>query len=392
MLAFAACADAPRYTGTDFASDPPPPGPMGGNVIVCNAGDDTLSVVDPAGRRKLWQIPIGFIPVEIEGPHDVGADPAGRFYYVTLSESVANSGGGPHGAHGTGTIPGYVMKFDANDGTLLAFAQLDPNPAELAVSPDGKTLFVTHFDLVRWMAGANSGDIRNADAHLAVLDADTMDVRQLVPLCPAPHGIEITDDGATIYTTCGPDEIAVVDVATLAVRRVPLTPTSVEGSSCAECPYRLSLAPDGTVWVASLGINGGGQGLGTVRVYDPALQNFDPARALNFCGRATAVGFAGTATSYQAFAVEQGPCGDWVRKYASGAAGQAPPAITQLQTTGCTLPNDLDVDDTTGYLTCEGDHIGPGAFGIFDATAMTMTTTIPTGVLPLEMSAIPRKP
>jgi DNA-binding beta-propeller fold protein YncE len=118
--------EVPRYAGDEFQSDPPSPGPMGETIVVCDPGGDTLSVIDPSHQQMLWQIPVGFIPVEIEGPHDVAADPGGSFFYVTLSEAVTGSGGGPHGSHGTGTIPGYVLKFDARDGRMAATCRLSP--------------------------------------------------------------------------------------------------------------------------------------------------------------------------------------------------------------------------------------------------------------------------
>src|SRR4051812_16490757 len=105
LLIFGCAEDKPRFEGNDWNTDPSPPGPMNGHIVMTNNGDDTLSVVDPGTQRTMWRIPIGFIPVELEGPHHVSADPTGQFLYVNLSEAVVNSGGGPHGAHGTGTQP-----------------------------------------------------------------------------------------------------------------------------------------------------------------------------------------------------------------------------------------------------------------------------------------------
>ena len=106
-----------------------------------------------------WSIPVGFNPVELEGPHHITPDPAGQFVYLNLTEAVAGSGSGPHGSHGTGTIPGFVLKLRTSDGIQVAFAQVDPNPGDLVTSPDGKTLYVTHYDLVKLGKGVQAGDL-----------------------------------------------------------------------------------------------------------------------------------------------------------------------------------------------------------------------------------------
>ena len=89
-------------------------------------------------------------------------------------------------------------------------------------------------------------------------------------------------------------------------------------------PYTgLSVAPDGTVWVANLGLSGASGG-GQVRVYDPAQGSFDVARTLNVCGQATAVEFLPTATGYQVYVVEQGLCGGAIDVFTAGEPGTAP--------------------------------------------------------------------
>src|ERR1700682_3572367 len=163
--------DKPVFTMAHFKSDPAPAGPLNGLFLTTDNGSDLLSAVDPVARTVKWSIPVGFIPVELEGPHHITADPAGQFVYVNLSEAVVGSGSGPHGSHGTGTIPGFVLKIRTSDSSQVAFAQVDPNPGDLIITADGKTLYVTHYDLLKLGIGVQAGDLRQGDSNLAVFYA-----------------------------------------------------------------------------------------------------------------------------------------------------------------------------------------------------------------------------
>ena len=392
--------DKPVFTMADFKSDPAPAGPLKGLFITTDNGSDLLSAVDPVARRVKWSIPVGFIPVELEGPHHITADPAGQFVYLNLSEAVIGSGSGPHGSHGTGTIPGYVLKIATSNAAQVAFAQVDPNPGDLITTPDGKTLYVTHYDLVKLGKGAQAGDLRQGDSNLAVIDAASMTVTKKVPICPAAHGLRLSPDARTLYATCLTDEIAVVDVSdpTLPVQRV-LLPNSSETPSCSHCPYALSVAPDGAVWVSSLGPGGGTTGGGSINIYDPVAKKFDPARTVNFCGRALFSAFAAApagSPGYLAYVPEQGSCGDFVRAFGSGGPGQKPPSAGSIQFTRpeCFNPHilNLSADGKTGYLVCEGDHTGPGTFAFLDLQTLTTTASVPLGVFPDGMALVPGTP
>jgi hypothetical protein len=381
------------YQGSDFTSDPPRPGPLNGMIVTTNNGDDTLSAFDlPTGAVR-WSIPVGFIPVELEGPHHIVADPGGRSIYLNLSEAVVGSGVGPHGAHGTGTQPGFALKLSAADGSLVAAAQVDPNPGDLTLSADGATLYVTHYDLVKWTQGAQAGDLRRGDSNLAVIETATMTVRARVPLCPAAHGVRLSADGATLYATCGPDEIALVDPKNLAAgaRRV-LLPGQTEGASCERCPYAIGVAPDGTVWVSSLGPGGGGQGQGGVDVYDPGLAGFDPARRIRLCGRAVFAAFTGGAGGYTAWVPEQG-CGDSVDGFTGGGPGVAPAPASRiaLAAAQCVNAHMVQAFGATGYLVCEGDHLGPGSLVKLDLAAGGAAAGAALGVFPDGMALVPTR-
>jgi YVTN family beta-propeller protein len=402
VLALASCGktEQPVFQGTGFNTDPPAPGPLNGLFVTTDNGSDRLSVVDPATQKVRFTIPVGFIPVELEGPHHLAADPAGRFLYINLSEAVVGSGTGPHGAHGTGTIPGFVLKLSTKDGSQVGFAQVDPNPGDLTISPDGKTIYVTHYDLNK-LGQMTLQNPRLGDSKLVVIDAATMNVTKRVPLCPAAHGVRLTPDGKTLYSTCDTDEIAVVDLTNPALtpRLVPLVPGQPESPSCTRCPYALTIAPDSTVWVSSLGPGAGTLGgSGGLDIYDPALNGFDKARSASFArGRGLFAAFKGTAASYQAYVPEQNPAvGDRIHVYTTTAGEPRTEGNPILLDRAICLNAhmiSLSSDGDTGYLVCEGDHVGPGTFSFLDLRTTTATSpaisSTQLGVFPDGLVLIP---
>ncbi len=401
-LLVAACGrDVPAYDGLAFARDPPVVGPLNGRFVISNNGDDSLSVVDPEAAEnapsRVQRIPIGFSPVELEGPHHVSAGPWGRAVYVNLSLAVKGAGSGPHGSHGTGTLPGFVLKLDATDGHETGHVQVDPNPGDNALSPDGKTLYVTHYDLVAWAHAAHGDNLRAGDSFLVVIDTDSMSVRARVALCPAAHGVRLSADGATLFATCGPDEIAVVKVTEpgLPVRRVSL-PGTQEGVNCQRCPYALGVAPDGTVWVFSLGPSGGTAGRGGFDVFDPTATDggaFDPARAVSLQGSPVFAAFWGTAAQYRAYVPEQGNVGDFVRVYESDGPGKATRQVGLLILARQHCQNAhmllVDKEGSRGNLICEGDHRAPGTFVVLDLVGQMVVAASPVGVFPDGIAWVP---
>ena len=131
----------------------PPIGPAG-RIVITNNLDDTLSLLDldslgSPDWKELARIPVGLNPVELEGPHHTAVSPDGSFYYVGISNYVPGSGSGPHGTHGAGTADGYCLKLDSTTNRLVGSVRVDPNPGDVIVSKDGRTLYQTHFDLLK---------------------------------------------------------------------------------------------------------------------------------------------------------------------------------------------------------------------------------------------------
>jgi hypothetical protein len=387
LLALIGCGGdrVPVYSGSSFAHDPPPIGSMAGKIVVTDNGDDTLSIVDPAAPAPAKRLPVGFNPVELEGPHHLSVDPAGKYVYVNLSMALGAAAAGPHGSHGASTLPGWVLKLDTNGGAEVGRAQVEANPGDNTLTADGKTLYVTHYDLPRWVAGATMMDLRKGDSDLLAIDTATMTVKSRTPICPAAHGVRLSASGDHLYATCGPDEIAVVDLPALTVRRVPLVPGLVEAGNCARCPYALSVAPDGVVWVSSVGSGTTGRGL--ISLFDPTLPgggDFDQAAAVQLRGGALFAAFVGDATSYRAYVPIQSPAGDHVLVYQPQPRGTPPVQMGDfvLDRADCQNAHMLRTDGNQGQLVCEGDHVNPGTFVWLDLAATKVIGSVKIGVFP----------
>jgi hypothetical protein len=394
-LALSGCGkEVPGYGSDPWLRDPTPLGSLAGKIVTTNFGDDTLSVLDPGKPSPAGRLPVGFNPVELEGPHHVSVDPQGRFVLVNLSFAVAGSGSGPHGVHGLGDQPGYVLKLDAATGQEAGRVRVDPNPGDNTLSLDGKTLYVTHYDEIKWRR-------QQLDSNLAVIDVEQMVVIKKRPLCPAAHGVRLSRDGSTLYATCGPDEIAVVDLRdpALPVRRFKV-PGALGGATCQRCPYALAVAPDGTVWVSSLGPNSGATGRGSVDVFDPELEGggFDPVRRVAMQGRPVFAAFL-TVPGPDGYAVlipEQVGPGDAIQIHSPGRRGEAPLRLSSIpfDRSQCLNAHMLLVepDGRRAQLVCEGDHRGPGSFLWLDLTAGSVLDFVPVGVFPDGLALVPGPP
>ena len=395
LVAGACGGEVTRYEREAFSTDPVQPGPLGGKLVVTNFGDDSLSVLDPATRMPLWKIPVGFVPVEQEGPHHLSVDPGGAFLYVNLSQNVPGSGSGPHGAHGSGTIQGFVLKLDTRDGRLLSYVQVDRNPGDNLLSSDGKTLFVTHYDLVAWLPAIRANDPRKGDSRLAIIDTETMRVRRMVPLCPAAHGITLSADERTLYASCMPDAIAIVDLtrADSVARRIPLN-GAMERESCSGCPYALGTAPDGRIWAGMLG-GGNNAKNGFIGIYDPPRDTFEVVMGHRLCGGALFPAFSkpDAAGGYLTYVPEQGPCGDAIRIMQVTGPGALPTEIARVELLPDICKNAHSIhlldDRRVGAVVCEGDHVRPGTVVWVDLVTRSVMGSAAVGVFPDDLDLVP---
>jgi len=350
-----------------------------GRVLVTNSIDDTISVLDLAkvGQPdfgELVRLPVGLSPVELEGPHHAVIDPSGEYYYINISNYAVGAGGGPHGTRGTGLQNGYVLKYRSSDNELVGTTEVDHSPGDIALSKDGKELYVSHYDAQKIIDVALLGGPQSdMDTRFLIVDAETMTVKSALTLCPGAHGVKVSPDGARAYVSCISDEIAVVDLATPdhAVRRIPMAADAGTAIAPKYEPYALSLAPSGDIWVSCRSRN-------ELRVVSAQTLAVDPARIVGVTG----------APMFGAFS-------------ADGATVFVPTqiddAIAVVDTATGTLQREISVraaclnvhqlrftpDHRWGLLVCEGDHGTAGSLAVLDMTSGgTFVQAVPVGRFP----------
>ena len=289
-LLLSLCALVAGCGGVSFPGNSQWPGPTApafdakARFAITNNKSDTLSFIAADGSgTHLGDVPIGDNPVELEGPHHLAASPDGQFIYYNLSNYVPGTGSGPHGSHGTGTVPGSLVKIDARTYEPLGEALVARSPGDIILSKDGKTAYVSHYDLIAVTQALSTpgATAEMADSPLAIVDTTTMTRLSLTPVCAEGHGEGLSADGKTLYITCALlDQLAVVDVSNPAhptvTALVPVGPTPNQWPSPQPSygPYALTVNPvDDTVWVSD-------NNSGDVRVYDPKTAAMDPTKTM----------------------------------------------------------------------------------------------------------------
>lgn len=326
----------------------PGPVPPGGLGYVTNSLGNSVSVLDLAAGTVLETRPIGVGPLAENGPHHLALDPSLGVMYSPLSFPPQLIPAGPHAEHGSSSALGVFVKRSLCDFRLMGQVDLDPNPGDIALSPDLRTAYVSHFDLQR--ALNNVGDPDRQRSNLIVIDTATMTRTATVPVCVAAHGMVVSPDGRALYLACyGDDALGVVslDGPRPSVRLVYVTgrpPSST--TNPAYGPYSLALSPDGaTVWMGCTGNSS------LLAAYDVASGAFDPARTTRVLpGKPYFPGFSPDG----AFMVVPTQGSDAVVRLSTANLRDAP--LTRTFTRDeCPLPHQVALGpDGLYYLVCEG--------------------------------------
>lgn len=249
-------------------------------------GEDRLAFasLDSLDSPKLYGLAaVGKNPIEGEGPHHLVASSDGRFIYYNLSNYVLSGGSGPHGSHGTGSVPGYLVKLDVKSNLPVAEVLVDRSPGDVIASADGRLLFVSHYDLGRLQSQLMRG-APEAEGYSSVfiIDADSLAVLSQTPVCPTGHGQGLSPDGKLLYLTCTQsDELAVLEVSDARrpriLAKVKVGPAPGPLGNPAYAPYALAVHPSGTVWISNNASK-------DVRAFDPATLRMDPRAVVSVGG------------------------------------------------------------------------------------------------------------
>ena len=196
-------------------------------VIVSNERSGNLTVFAEPSHAVVATVPVG------KRPRGVRASADGKSIYVALSGSPII--GPPGAATATGTKPSEATEEKATDPTADGIGVVDlatlslvgklsagSDPEQLAVSCDGRQLYVTNEDA--------------AAVSVIVIASGTRE--HLIPVGYEPEGVETNPTGTTLYVACEAlGEIHVIDTVT----HQPITRFTVGGR-----PRTIAFFADGT--------------------------------------------------------------------------------------------------------------------------------------------------
>jgi YVTN family beta-propeller protein len=119
---------------------------------------------------------------------------------------------------GTSMTPTDVVAFNARTGAIKGRVQVGVSPYELALTPDGKRLFVSNW----------------GDKTVSVVDADRLQVIKTIPVGFNPNDMVLAPDGRLFVACSNENTVYVIDTASLAVVEkisTALYPEAPEGST-----------------------------------------------------------------------------------------------------------------------------------------------------------------
>ena len=181
-----------------FAAPPPPNPPPGYRILVASESGDIVTqlVWDGTAITTGKVVPVGVMPADIDGPHNVTVAPDATAWYVTI-------------AHGTPY--GSLWKFAAGTDSLLGRAPVEMFPTTIALTPDGALAFVANSDF--------HGDHPRVNV-VTIVQTATMTPLTNLPACDMPHGVKVNHAGTLVYVSCmNSDEVLEIDRQSFRIRR-----------------------------------------------------------------------------------------------------------------------------------------------------------------------------
>ena len=172
--------------------DPEPPAPPASyRVYVTNEASGDLSIIDPVARAVVGRVPLG------KRPRGIIASPDQRLLYIALSGSpVAGPGVDESSLPAADKAADGIAVFDIASGKVLRVLRGISDPEQIAVSPDGATLYVASEDTGRVM----------------FMNAKNGFIRATLVVGGEPEGLAASPDGKLVYATSEEDStIAVID-------------------------------------------------------------------------------------------------------------------------------------------------------------------------------------
>jgi DNA-binding beta-propeller fold protein YncE len=190
----------PAALAAQTASQPTSATPY--TIYVSSESGDIVTRIEvgPDGWHKVKEVPVGVMPTDIDGPHNVTVSLDGRFWYVSI-------------AHG---MPwGSVWKYSTATDSVVGHVQVGMFPTTIGLSPDGEWAYVPNSDF--------HGDRGHVNTVSVIYTPDMSQLTE-IPTCDMPHGSRYNHAGTMVYIACMmSDELVTIDPGTFAItHRVPL--------------------------------------------------------------------------------------------------------------------------------------------------------------------------
>lgn len=189
--------------------------------VVSESGDIVTWIKPGNGTLTLDRVvPVGIMPADLDGPHNIAVAPDNRVYYISI-------------AHGTPY--GSLWKMDATSDTLIGRAPLEAFPTTIGLTPDGDMAFVANSDF--------HGDHPRQNM-VTVVHTPTMSTITQLPVCDMPHGAKSNHAGTIVYISCmNSDELVEIETATLRILRRVRTGTGHDMNAMAGMDHAASGPP-----------------------------------------------------------------------------------------------------------------------------------------------------
>lgn len=175
----------------------PPQTPAYRILVASESGDIVTQLTwDGTALTTAKVVPVGIMPADIDGPHNVTVSPDGKYWYVTI-------------AHGTPY--GTLWKMAVRGDTVVGKAPVEMFPTTIGLTPDGDLAFVANSDF--------HGDHPRVNV-VTIIYTPTMSALTNLPACDMPHGVKVNHAGTLVYVSCmNSDEILEIDRQSFRIER-----------------------------------------------------------------------------------------------------------------------------------------------------------------------------